>query len=36
MEKLTYVQPEIEVLEVKIEEGFAQSNGAGSSPWDEY
>ena len=32
MEKLKYVQPEIEVLEVKIEGGFAQSNGAGESP----
>ncbi len=35
MEKTKYVQPEIEVLEVKIEEGFAQSGTPGKSPWQE-
>ena len=35
MEKLKYVQPEIEVLEVKIEDGFAASGQQQGSPWYE-
>ena len=34
MEKQTYISPEIEVLEIAIEKGFAQSGGAGESPID--
>lgn len=29
MEKQNYIAPEIEVLEVKVEQGFAQSEGGG-------
>ena len=29
MEKKHYIAPEVEVLEIKIEQGFAQSNGEG-------
>ena len=36
MEKKNYVQPEIEVLQIEIEKGFAASGGAGESAWDEY
>ena len=36
MEKKNYVQPEIEVLQIEIEKGFAQSGGAGDSVWDNY
>ena len=33
MEKLTYIAPEIEVLEIQIEQGFAQSgNGKFTVP----
>jgi|GEM_PF-1193765 len=31
MEKKTYIQPEIEVMEFAVEKGFAQSGGAGES-----
>ena len=36
MEKKNYVQPEIEVLQIEIEKGFAASGDAGKSAWDEY
>ena len=39
MERKTYVQPEVEVLQIEVEKGFAQSNGAGDSqwvPWENY
>lgn len=42
MEKKNYVQPEIEVLQIKIEKGFATSGGedygfgAGNSPWGDF
>ena len=38
MERKTYVQPEVEVLQIEVEKGFAQSNGdgAGESPWEQY
>ncbi len=29
MEKQNYIAPEVEVFEVKVEEGFAQSGGEG-------
>ena len=32
----TYEQPHIEVIEVEIEQGFATSNSAGDSPWEDY
>lgn len=34
MEKKNYVQPEIEVLQIEIEKGFAQSGG--ESAWENY
>ena len=34
MEKKTYVQPQVEVLEVEIEKGFAASQQE-SSPWGD-
>ena len=34
MEKKNYVQPEIEVLQIEIEKGFATS--AGDSPWSDF
>lgn len=36
MEKKTYIQPEIEVMEFAVEKGFAQSGGAGESDWDNW
>ena len=27
MEKLTYITPDVEVVEIKLEKGFAQSGG---------
>lgn len=36
MERKVYVQPEIEVLQIEVEQGFAQSSGPGSSPWDDW
>ena len=36
MEKLKYVQPALEVLEIKIEKGFATSADPGDSPWENY
>lgn len=41
MERKTYVQPEVEVLQIEVEKGFAQSNGAGHEPspvvpWENY
>lgn len=36
MEKMKYVQPEIEVLTIKIEQGFAQTDGNQTpSGWDD-
>lgn len=32
MERLNYVQPEIEVIEIEVEQGFAASGGPGESP----
>ena len=35
MEKQTYISPEVEVIEIAIEKGFATSRGgAGESPID--
>ena len=34
MERKKYVQPEVEVLQIEIEKGFAQSGGPGESPLD--
>ena len=34
MERKKYVQPEIEVLQVEVEMGFAQSGGPGSAGGD--
>ena len=34
MEKQTYISPEIEVIEIAIEKGFATSGGPGESPID--
>ena len=36
MERKVYVQPEIEVLQIEVEQGFAQSSGPGESPWDDW
>lgn len=36
MEKKNYVQPEIEVLQIEIEKGFAASGDAGKSPWENF
>ena len=41
MERKEYVQPEIEVLQIEIEKGFAQSGGpgegsAGGGVWDDW
>ena len=36
MEKQKYESPQVEVLEIEVEQGFAASNGAGESlyePW---
>ena len=32
MEKQMYESPQVEVLEIEVEQGFAASNGAGESP----
>lgn len=32
MEKPIYVQPEIEVIEIEVEKGFATSGAPGSTP----
>ena len=34
MEKQKYESPQVEVLEIEVEQGFAASNGAGESPYD--
>lgn len=31
MEKMNYIAPEVEIIEVAIEQGFAQSNGDGGT-----
>ena len=36
MEKLPYEQPQIEVIEIAVEQGFAASGGAGESPVDTW
>ena len=37
MEKQTYISPEVEVIEIAIEKGFATSgDGAGKSEWSEW
>lgn len=43
MERKEYVQPEIEVLQIEVEQGFAQSSGpgesggsAGGGAWDNW
>ena len=37
MEKQTYISPEVEVIEIAIEKGFATSGGgAGESEWSEW
>lgn len=36
MEKPIYVQPEIEVIEIEVEKGFATSGGPGESPLDPW
>ena len=35
MGKMKYVQPEIELLTVKVENGFAVSDQQLPSPWDD-
>lgn len=35
MEKKSYVQPEIELLTVKVENGFAVSDQQLLSPWED-
>lgn len=32
----TYEQPHVEVIEIDVEQGFALSNPAGDSPWEDY
>lgn len=36
MEKQTYISPEVEVIEIAVEKGFAQSGGPGESPIDPW
>ena len=36
MEKLLYEQPQVEVIEISVEQGFAASGGAGESPVDTW
>lgn len=36
MEKKIYEQPLIEVLEIEVEKGFAQSSTPGESPWEQW
>ena len=43
MERKTYVQPEVEVLQIEVEKGFAQSGipgasggNAGGGAWDNW
>ena len=36
MEKKIYEQPLIEVLEIEVEKGFAQSGTPGESPWAQW
>lgn len=36
MEKPIYVQPEVEVIEIEVEKGFATSGGSGVSPLDPW
>ena len=41
MERKTYVQPEVEVLQIEVEKGFAQSGipaggSAGGGAWDNW
>lgn len=31
-----YEQPHVEVIEIEVEQGFALSNPAGDSPWEDY
>ena len=33
MEKLTYIAPEVEVLEIQIEQGFAQTGNTEDPIW---
>lgn len=35
MEKQLYEQPQVEVIEISVEQGFAASGGAGESPLDD-
>ena len=34
MEKQPYLSPEVDVIEIALEKGFAQSQGAPISDWD--
>lgn len=36
MENLKYESPQVEVLEIEVEQGFAASNGPGESPWEDW
>ena len=36
MEKKAYISPEVEVIEIAVEKGFAQSGGAGESEWENW
>ncbi len=36
MEKLPYEQPQVEVIEIAVEQGFAASNTSGESTWEDY
>ena len=36
MENVIYVAPEVEIIEVEVEKGFATSGAPGQSPVDPY
>ena len=36
MENPIYEQPQVEVIEIEVETGFATSNGAGDSPYQPW
>ena len=35
MEKQKYETPQVEVLEIEVEQGFAQSQQQAPSPWED-
>ncbi len=36
MENSIYEQPQVEVIEIEVEQSFASSGNPGSSPWENY